>query len=51
MKHYYVPDIKKFKKEYIEEQDYYLGWELFHEKHPTVDKWEYDQKVKELQEM
>lgn len=36
---------------FIEPEDITLGWKEFHEKYPEVEKWEYDQKVKEYQEM
>ena len=35
----------------IEEDDLYLTWEEFHKKQPEVDKWEWEQKQKELQEV
>lgn len=50
MKHNYVTDIKKVKKEYIEEQEYFLDWETFHERHPFVEKWGYEDGVKKTQE-
>lgn len=36
---------------YIEPEEVTLGWEEFHKKYPDVDKCEYDQMVKEYQEM
>ncbi|MBO7733090.1 MAG: hypothetical protein J6S67_11070 [Methanobrevibacter sp.] len=36
---------------FIEEHEMYLSWEQFHKKHPEVDKWKWEQKQKELQEV
>ncbi len=35
----------------IEEDDLYLTWEEFHKKHPDIDKREWEQMQKELQEV
>lgn len=35
----------------IEEEDLYLSWKEFHEKHPEFDKWEWEQMQKALQEV
>lgn len=42
---------KWVKEKHIDEDDYFEEWQEFHVKHPSVSKWEYDLKQKELQEV
>lgn len=35
----------------IDEEILLEGWERFHEEYPEYDRWEYEQFVKEFQEM
>ena len=37
--------------ETIDEEALLDGWEVFHEKYPDIEFWEYEQLVKEFQEM
>lgn len=46
-----ILSIRKWEKERIDEDDYFEECEAFHKKHPSVSKWEYDLKQKELQEV
>ena len=39
------------KKKVVEEDDLFLEWSKFHEIHPDIEQWEYEQKQKEIQEV
>lgn len=39
------------KKKVVEEDDLFLEWSKFHEIHPDIEQWEYEQRQKEIQEV
>lgn len=38
-------------QEIIDEEILLSGWEVFHKEYPNVEFWEYEQLIKEFQEM
>ena len=48
---HFFKDYHEFVTKVIEEDDWFLSWRKFHKLHPEIDKWEWEAKQKELQEV